>query len=184
MRSVSLVIAALLMGAPCATFAETPCDQFCQVIKRAVADRSNQFATLKGEKRTDVSDGWLANASPPGMYCVLIYHHDYNKILPTVTHPAGEPYWQIHCSTNEDHGQEAKKQLKSVFAAFHQNVPNWKWFKEDGDAATNYYGGPTKKELYASVSAVDLGAAGNTSFDLVSTPMTVFIGPGMKPYAP
>jgi hypothetical protein len=68
--------------------AHAQCDQFCTVIKRALDDQKSNFQSLKGNQRGDVSSAWMANISPPGMWCSINYRHDYS---PTSQHPRAEP---------------------------------------------------------------------------------------------
>jgi hypothetical protein len=163
--------------------AHAQCDQFCTVIKRALDDQKSNFQSLKGNQRGDVSSAWMANISPPGMWCSINYRHDYS---PTSQHPRAEPYWTFYCSDNdtEQHQADFKKHFNGVFGAFRQLEPKWKWFKSSGElGSTDYYGGPAGNELYASVGYTEFEGAGTMSFVLHSTPIYVYVA-GLKPYRP
>jgi hypothetical protein len=183
MRAASLAIAAILAGGPFAALAQAPCDAFCAAIKQAVDDRASEFKSLKGAKYADLKDTWRTTVAPPGMGCTVSYAHDY-QALPSVMHPKGEPYWRFGCATLEDRVGDARKQLRSLFAAFRRNAPGWKWFKSDDDLAVNYYGGASRSEFYATVTYIDLGSSGNMNFEIHSMPITVAAGAALKPYAP
>jgi len=163
----AILLAAALIACQVGAFtalAQAQCDQFCTVIKRALDDQKNDFQSLKGNKRSDVSDVWMANISPPEMWCEIIYNHDYSR---TSAHPRAEPYWKFYCADNEQDKPDFKKHAKGVFGAFRQLEPKWKWFKGAGElGSTFYWGGPAGNELYATVNDTEfegLGALASNS---------------------
>jgi hypothetical protein len=185
MRAIALAAALSCLPVWAAgALAEPPCDQFCTVIKRALEARSSDFAALRGTRQSSGPlDTWTSNVSLPGMPCSLV-HYDEKAALSLSMRPKGRDLSQFRCIT-ELGSPDGRKHLSSVFAAFRQSAPKWKWFKEDPDflGTTSYYGGPTKEEIYAYVSFQPI-QAGLTEFDLNSVPITIPAGSPVKPYMP